>query len=101
MSGSKSYDRQRVFEHTYSPAPKCNENAKTLTGRRVLGQRCKKPSQGEEFWVSSPKNPHREGGFETHTYGRQLIFMLVCMFRKSSACGGIFKLLSLWRVSDC
>ena len=37
------------------------------------------------------KNPHMEDGFETHTYSRQLIVMLVCMFQKSCACGGFFK----------
>ena len=46
-----------------------------------------KPSQGEGFWVSSSKTPHREGGFETHTYRRQLISELVCMFQNPSPCG--------------
>ena len=67
-----------------------------------------KPSQGDGFWVSSVKTPHRERVFETHPYSRQLISMLVCMFQKSCACGGFFKTplpvegfskhLSLWGV---
>ena len=50
-----------------------------------------KPSQGHGFCVSSAKTPHREKGLEAHTYSRQLILVLVCMFQKSSACGGFSK----------
>ena len=49
------------------------------------------PSQGDRFCVSSAKSPHKEKGFEAHTYSRQLIVMLVCMFQKSCACGGFFQ----------
>ena len=64
-------------------------NIHTWLSQNVM--KLQKPSQGDGFWVSSAKSPHREGGFETHTYSRQLIVMLVCMFQKCCACGGFFK----------
>ena len=74
--------------------------AKGMTGRGFLSihtymhqnlMKMQKPSQGDGFWVSSAKSPHRQGGFETQTYSRQLIVMLVRMFQKSCACGGFFR----------
>ena len=59
------------------------------TYRHQNVMKVQKPSQGDGFWVSSAKSPHRQGGFETHAYSRQLIVMLVCMF---------WKVLCLWRV---
>ena len=64
-------------------------NIHTWLSQNVM--KLQKPSQGDGFWVSSAKSPHRQGGFETHTYSRQLIVMLVCMFQKCCACGGFFK----------
>ena len=60
-----------------------------MTGRGLLNihtrlrqnvMKVQKPSQGEGFCVSSAKSPHREKGFETHAYSRQLIAKLVCMY---------------------
>ena len=50
-----------------------------------------KPSQGDGFWVGSAKTAHRESGFETHTYRRQLIAEFVCMFQNPFPCEGFFK----------
>ena len=85
MPGSKNYDRGFGNIHTYM-----NQNV----------MKVQKPSQGDRFWVSSAKIPHRESDFETHTYSRQLFAKLVCMFHNSSPCGGFFKTPLLVRVSD-
>ena len=51
--------------------------------------------------MRSAKTLHRERGFETHTYSRQLIAKLVCIFKSPLPVEGLSKFLSLWRVSDC
>ena len=81
-----------------------------MTGRGFLNihtylhqneMKLQKPSQGDGFRVSSAKTPHRERGFETHTYSRQLIAKLVCMFQNPSPCGGFLKTPLPVTVSAC
>ena len=73
---------------------------KRLTGRGFFNihahlrqnvMKMQKILQGDGFWVSSAKSPHRENGFEVHIHSGQLISVLVCMFQKFSPCGGFFK----------
>ena len=76
-----------VLEHTYLDVPKCDENAKGLTGRRVLDQLCKKPSQGGWFWNAYLQNA---ADCDVGMYVSKVL-CLWRVFQNSSPCEGFCK----------